>query len=102
MIIIQGTNKPITLTFAKAIDFADISVKLSNVNGALKVWKKTDLDIEDNIAQAPLTQQETLAFKEGKAALEVKWLEDGYTEFSEIVPVEILKRTDTTVLVEGE
>ena len=98
MTIIQGTNKPITFVFANDVSFTDIKVSLNSYTKELKHWNKNDLVIEGNIIQAPLTQEESLSFGQGKATLEVKWLDEDVTEFSNIIPVQIEERKDKTIL----
>ena len=98
MELIQGTNKPITLTFSEEVDFSDMSVELVNFLGIIKEWKKDELIINGPVVICPLAQEETINFPEGGANLEIKWIDDGVTEFADLVEIDIVPRMNQTIL----
>ena len=74
--IIQGGNAPIVLTFNEDISKTrEIYALLYTKDRELKSWKKSDLQVRSNEVTLPLTEAETAGFPEGKAFLEVKWLD---------------------------
>lgn len=111
--IIQGSNAPIILCFEEEFErVSDISVALikdNRLNGRPNIvvhrWGLEDIELheDERTAICPLTQEETLSFPEGKALLEVKWLDsDGDVWMGCTVKTEIGKRFDKTILEEED
>lgn len=98
--IIQSSNKPILIKFSEEVLFPNIRITLWNEkNQKLKEWTKEDIKIEGNIAEAPLTQEETANFPKGIAILEIKWLDnDGKTEFANKERINIVDRNDKEIM----
>ncbi|MFI3238892.1 MAG: hypothetical protein R3Y47_12845 [Lachnospiraceae bacterium] len=91
--ILQGSNAPIKLIFDKEIKWTDFSAVLYYKNTELKKWTLADID-EDLLLT--LTQEETIAFPECIAILEVKYVDSGIY-FCEKTKIIIASRFDHTV-----
>lgn len=98
--IIQGSNKPITLTFEEDISAIPIIVATlwAGYGNMIKRWDKTDMTIEEDTAELPLTEAETAEMNGGSIALDVKGLDDiGNIIFWEEVPIMVLPRRDRSI-----
>lgn len=91
--ILQGSNAPIKLIFDKEIKWTDFSAVLYHGNTQLKKWTLADID-EDLLLT--LTQEETIAFPECIAILEVKYVDSGIY-FCEKTKIIIASRFDHTI-----
>lgn len=100
MVIIQGSNTPITITFSDNTEnFTDLHIMLTTETYVLKHWTFDDIVREDIYTiSCPLTQEETVAFEEGGAILEVKWMEDDIVQFAKQVQVKIVHRYDHHII----
>lgn len=99
--IIQGTNKPITVTFTET----PISASLALVNEieVLKRWALVDLvDSGDGLTfKAPVSQEESFGWEEGPCWLELEWLTEEHGEKQHArMRDDIIYRMDKTVLAE--
>lgn len=100
--LIQGTNAPIVIEFDDdTSSILDISVALVKDNEILIKWEKTNITLDGVFAYCPLSQEDTMKLTPNFAVLEVKWTNaDGEVHFAEPTLVEIVKRVDSTILVE--
>lgn len=102
--IIQGTNNPLIFTFSESMEtIADIEISLyidaADGSRELKHWTKDEVKIEDTQITAPIRQEESVKFPEGKCYIEVKWMNDGgRTEFAKTLTNQITKRNDKTIM----
>lgn len=98
--IIQGSNQPITISFDEDMSLqSDIEIALFSGSTELKHWSKEDLTIDEDVIQAPLTQEETMDFPAGSAILEVKWYDtDSMTQHTDPFRVWISGRKDHTIM----
>lgn len=104
--IIQGTNNPLIFTFSEPMTtISDIEISLytedkeTNTQKEWKHWTKDDVEIEETKITAPLRQEETIIFPEGKCFIEVKWMNAfGHTEFAKVLTTTISKRIDKTIM----
>lgn len=102
--IIQGTNNPLIFTFSESMTtIADIEISLyvdaAEGSRELKHWTKDEVKIEDTQITAPLRQEESVKFPEGKCYIEVKWMNDGgRTEFAKTLTNTITRRNDKTIM----
>lgn len=97
--IIQGTNEPIIIQFdGDTSAITDISIALYHRDNLLKKWTMSNLTIDGDVVIAPMTQEESMGFIPGDAHLEVKWIEDGVTQFAEISDAFVEQRCDNTIL----
>ena len=81
--IIQGTNNPIYLYFPQPP--ADIHVTLLNEIEILKQWEYDDLHrVNEMHYTAPITQDESMNWEEGRCWIEVKWNVSAESESSDI------------------
>lgn len=93
--IIQGTNRPIILSFQDSMeDIKDIEVCLyGSENAFLKHWDIEDISIEDKKVICPITQYESINFTPGKCHIEVKWMNEyGETCFAKTLNTTIVER----------
>lgn len=99
--IIQGSNIPITITFDQ--DITDIPVIVATLWGhgsMIKRWDMVDIEIEDDTAVLPLTEEETASLPCGFIALDVKGLdEDGNTIFWDEASIRVLSRRDKGIML---
>ena len=100
--IVQGSNSPLTLRFKEDVSNCQyIEVHLSHLGEELKHWSMEDLVISENIAEAPLLQEETLSFPCGICEIEVKWMdENGTLKFGRKVRDSVILRNDRTIVGE--
>lgn len=100
--IIQGSNTPLTLRFKEDVSNCQfIEVHLSHLGEELKHWSIEDLVINENIAEAPLFQEETLSFPCGICEIEVKWMDqNGKLRFGRTIRDSVTHRSDRTVVGE--
>lgn len=100
--IIQGSNTPLTLRFKEDVSNCQfIEVHLSHLGEELKHWSMGDLIIDENVAEAPLLQEETLSFPCGICEIEVKWMDqDGKLRFGRTIRDSVAHRSDRTVVGE--
>lgn len=102
--IIQGTNNPLVFTFSDTMDtIADIEISLyietEKGSKELKHWTLQDIEIDENQIIAPIKQEESIKFPEGKCFIEVKWMNAfGRTEFAKVLSNTITKRVDKTIM----
>lgn len=120
--IIQGSNNPIIFTFPDDMsNIKDIEIALFGFNILdaetaspsvkcpcptpaeepieLKHWTKSDIQIEEKVITAPLTQEETTIFPCGKCIIEIKWLDEGgQTNFAKKISSKIVDRYDKTIM----
>lgn len=101
--IIQGTNNPLIFTFSEPMTtISDIEISLYTEGKEAKEWKHwtlADVEIDETQIIAPLKQEETITFPEGKCFIEVKWMNAfGRTEFAKVLTNTIVKRVDKTVM----
>ena len=104
--IIQGTNNPLIFTFSEPMTtISDIEISLytedkeNNTQKELKHWTLDDVEIDKTQVIAPLRQEETVTFPEGKCFIEVKWMNAfGKTEFAKVLTSTIAKRVDKTIM----
>lgn len=71
--IIQGSDKPIIIIFDTAA--TNVSVALVNEITELKHWNTVDMAISEDGKSftCPITQEESMAWEEGPAAVHIKW-----------------------------
>lgn len=100
-LIPQGSNSPITLTFTDEVNPSAFSAVLVAAGRIVKRWSAANVGAAGNIVILPLTETETAAFPEGKALLEVKWLDGDVVIFAESIPMEIGERIDRGVRLNG-
>ena len=99
-LFVQGSNNPLIIGFDESIaDIPKMIISLWSSMGGygmpLKVWHKSDILIDDNIAICPLTEDETAAFPGYQVEILVKGLDaNGYTIFWRRFNVDILHRQD--------
>lgn len=98
--IIKSSNKPLEITFTEDLtNITVLRITLWNDDTLLKLWTKNDIVINGDKITAPLTQEETASFPEGKAILEIKWLDsENNTEFANKASVKIMERKDLEVM----
>lgn len=98
--IIQGTNIPLIFTFSDDMtDIKDIEISLYTEAKELKHWSMCNIDIDNEIIIAPLTQAESILFPAGKCFIEVKWMDrDGKVNFAKNLTNIIVERHDKTVM----
>ena len=96
--IIQGSNKPIKITFDEVP--ADISITLHNEIQILKHWAMVDLTVSDDdlTYTAPITQTESAVWEEGPAEIEVRWMDDTGIVRKFVVHETVEHTTDSTEL----
>ena len=105
--IIQGTNKPLTLTFSDDMSgitaFSAALFSLAGLNTAteLKSWGMSDVTVAENVITMPQTEEESMEYIAGPCLLLVKWLDaDGVTEFARKVYDEVILWQDATQITE--
>lgn len=99
--IIQGSNLPLTFDIVDDIDIESIRITLWHCKSKLKTWERNDIniDLENKILLAPLTQKETIRFPAGEATVEVKWTDsEGIIHLSDICMIRICPRQDSKEL----
>ena len=104
--IIQGTNNPLIFTFSEPMTtISDIDISLytenkeNNTHKEWKHWTLDDVEIDGTQIIAPLRQEESVIFPEGKCFIEVKWMNAfGKTEFAKVLTNTITKRVDKTIM----
>lgn len=71
--IIQGSDKPIKIIFDTAP--TNVSVSLVNEITEFKHWNTADMQVSEDgkVFSCPITQQESMAWEEGPAAVKIKW-----------------------------
>lgn len=101
-LIVQGSNTPLTLRFREDVSSSQyMEVHLSHLGEELKHWSVEDLTINENIAEAPLLQEETLSFPCGICEIEVKWIdENGKLRFGRKIRDSVVHRNDRTIVGE--
>lgn len=76
--IVQGSNEPITITFADEdnIPSADMSVSLRNEVREMKHWTFSDITVENDGKTyiVPISQTESMDWDAGPCVIEAKWL----------------------------
>lgn len=103
--IVQGTNVPLAVTFDS--DVSEIPTLVATLwlkdGSMVKQWNKADMQIEEDTAYLPLTEEETAAIAPGYVALEIKGLDDAsQTIFWEESMVKVEGRRDREItLTEG-
>lgn len=103
--IVQGTNVPLEVTFDS--DVSEIPTLVATLwlkdGSMVKQWNKADMQIEEDTAYLPLTEEETAAIAPGYVALEIKGLDDAaQTIFWEESMVKVEGRRDREItLTEG-
>lgn len=96
--IIQGSNLPLTFDIVHEVDIKSIRITLWHCRSKLKTWEKDDveIDLENKVLTAPLTQKETLRFPAGEATVEVKWMDsEGIVHLSDVCTICICPRQDS-------
>ena len=98
--IIQGTNNPIIFTFSESMNtIADIEISLYTTEKELKHWTIGEVEIEEKQVIAPLKQEETIEFPEGRCFIEVKWMDAfGRTNFAKQISNTIVNRFEKTIM----
>ena len=71
--IFQGSDKPITIVFDTVP--TNVSVSLVNEITVFKHWNTSDMTVSSDgkTYTCPITQQESMSWEEGPAAVKVKW-----------------------------
>lgn len=100
--IIQGSNTPLMLRFKDdASNYSSIEVHLTHLGEELKHWSIADLTINENLVEAPLSQEETLSFPCGICEIEVKWVDqEDKLRFGRKIRDSVVLRRDRTIVGE--
>lgn len=101
-VIIQGSNRPILITFSEGIPNV-FEVELYN-SKTVKHWDKDSviLDEDHNRVICSLSQEETLSIKSMEVTLEVKWLDnESLTRFVKSFTIPVIKKFDDTIMEEA-
>ena len=101
MSIPRGTTPTITLTFSEpSLDLTTAdNVYVTIQCGALKITKTgADLEVQEKTISLCLTQEETLAIKEGKVQIQANWTASGYRYASEVATQTFSKQLLNEVL----
>lgn len=105
--IIQGTNKSLTLKFKGVSEINTISVALWSKTGInnhllIKKWSETDIisstDAEGLTIRCPQTEEETVKYPVGACIIEVKWLDGTNVKFAKKINDTIIDWYDERIL----
>jgi len=101
--IIQGSNVPITLTLdADVSEIPALVATLWNDSKMVKKWVKTDMTIDGNSINLPLTQAETAQMSASKHIISIKGLDsDGTTLFWDEAVIAVVGRRDKNITLEN-
>lgn len=106
--IVQGTNRPIELEYDS--NMAGISAFHATLYAGhaetdawqgytvLHEWDKGDVTISGTKIRLPLSEAETATYPSGVVTLDIKWVEDGMTNFADSVKMWVAARGDRGAL----
>lgn len=99
--ITQGMNRPLVIGLGDSIEgYREIHVSLHDAYRELKHWRETDIEVLDNKALiCPITQQDSIDFKAGRAYCSVKWLDgDGIVHQMADMQISVKKYADHHIM----